>query len=94
MKDIAILELGEEAVRLAEELLRGVPLPAKAGADALHIAICAVSGMDYLLTWNCAHIANAVLRGEIESVCRNFGCTPPRICTPEGLMGDEYDVDR
>jgi len=86
LENIAILELDEEATRLAEELLRGVPLPAKAAVDALHIAIAAVSAMDYLLTWNCTHIANAVLRGRIESVCRGHGRTPPRICTPEELM--------
>ena len=45
-----------------------------------------VNGMDYLLTWNCAHIANAALRGEIEAICRAYGYEPPVICTPEELM--------
>ena len=92
LEDIAILELTEEATLLADELLRRVPLPARAGIDAFHIAMAAVSGMDYLLTWNCTHIANAVLRGGIESVCRDVGHVPPRICTPEELMGTEYHV--
>jgi hypothetical protein len=42
--------------------------------------------MDYLLTWNCAHIANAAVRGKIERACRDVGLEPPVICTPEELM--------
>lgn len=53
--------------------------------DALHIAIAVVHGMDYLVTWNCAHIANATMRGRIETTCRARGYVPPIICTPEEL---------
>jgi hypothetical protein len=42
--------------------------------------------MDYLLTWNCTHIANAALRSQIEAVCRSRGYEPPVICTPEELL--------
>jgi hypothetical protein len=54
--------------------------------DAYHIAVAAVNGMDYLLTWNCKHIANAVMRPMVEQVCRNHGFEPPTICTPQELM--------
>ncbi|MCI0463869.1 MAG: type II toxin-antitoxin system VapC family toxin [Gemmataceae bacterium] len=54
-------------------------------ADALHIATAAVHGMHYLLTWNCTHLANVVLRPQIEAVCRAAGYEPPLICTPEEL---------
>jgi hypothetical protein len=50
--------------------------------------------MDYLLTWNCTHIANATLRGRIEAVCRDSGVEPPAICTPEKLPGGEDDLIR
>jgi hypothetical protein len=70
---------------LAEALVRDVPLPEKAVADSLHIATAAVHGMKYLLTWNCAHIANVVLRPQIEAVCRAAGFEPPLICTQEEL---------
>jgi hypothetical protein len=79
------LEQTPEAASLAEALLRGVPLPEQAAADALHIAITAVHGVDYLLTWNCTHIANVTLRPRIEAVCRAAGYEPPLICTPEEL---------
>jgi hypothetical protein len=53
---------------------------------ALHIAVAVVMGMDYVLTWNCTHIANAVIRPKIEDACRQLGYDPPVICTPEELM--------
>ena len=61
-------------------------LPPKARLDAVHVAVAAVNGMDYLLTWNLRHLANAALRGKIERVCRDAGTVPPVICTPEELM--------
>jgi hypothetical protein len=76
-----------EAETLADALLREVPLPAKAAADALHIAVAAVNGVAYLVTWNCTHIANAALRAKIESICRQMGYEPPVICTPKELLG-------
>ncbi len=63
-------------------------LPAKARVDALHIGTAAVHGMEYLLTWNCKHIANARMRNLIEGVCRNSGYEPPIMCTPEELTED------
>ncbi len=47
-----------------------------------------MSEMDYLLTWNCSHIANAAMRPKIEAVCRRHGYEPPIICTPLELMED------
>ncbi len=83
---IPILDVTEDAEALAGELIERGPLPEKAAVDALHISVAAVHGMDYLLTWNCTHIANAATRGEIEAVCRGNGLTPPTICTPIELM--------
>lgn len=80
------LDITVEAQDLAKNLIKNVPLPDKAQIDALHIAIATVHGMDYLLTWNCSHIANAVLRHPIDSVCRQNEYEPPVICTPLELM--------
>jgi hypothetical protein len=71
---------------LAQGLLDGTPIPAAAAADALHVAIAAVHRMDFLLTWNCTHIANAVMRPGIQAVCAAAGYNPPVICTPQELM--------
>ncbi|MFQ6091072.1 MAG: type II toxin-antitoxin system VapC family toxin [bacterium] len=89
LEDIPQLELSENCRSLARELLDRHAVPAEAVEDALHIAVSAVHGMDYLLTWNCAHIANAQMREAIEGVCRASGYEPPIICTPEELMGDK-----
>ena len=86
LRPIVRLDITAQATMLAKELVARIPLPAKARADALHIAVAAVNGMDFLLTWNCAHIANAALRPRIEAICRAAGCEPPVICTPLELL--------
>ncbi len=88
LDDLPIIELTEEATSLAEKLLRELSIPERAAVDAFHIAIAAVNGIDYLLTWNCTHIANAAFVSRIEAVCRAQGLRPPVICTPEQLMGE------
>ena len=67
-------------------VLRGHAVPENALVDAVHIAVTAVNQIDYLLTWNCRHIANAAVRGKIEQACRAAGVQAPAICTPEELM--------
>ena len=86
LKGVTVLALSPAASALAQQLVQQGPLPGNAVADALHIAIAVVNGMDYLLTWNCAHIANAAIRHRIEATCRASGYEPPVLCTPEELM--------
>ncbi len=69
------------------------PSPAKAVTDAAHIAAAACNGIDFLLTWNCTHIANAETRRDIENACEEQGYKSPVLCTPEELMGGEDRVD-
>jgi hypothetical protein len=88
LQGIRMLTLSSAARALAEQRLQGVPLPNNAAADALHIGIATANGMDYLLTWNCAPIANAAMRQRIEAICRGCGYQPPVLCTPEELMED------
>jgi predicted nucleic acid-binding protein len=84
--EVAILDTTEEAISLGRHLVAAGGLPPKATADALHIAVAAVHGLDYLLSWNCTHIANARMRGKIEGLCRGAGYDPPMLCTPRELM--------
>ena len=83
--ELPILAVTIEAEHLAPLLLRAGGLAANAETDALHVAIATVHGMDYLLTWNCTHIANASIRRAIERQCRLSGYEPPVICTPQEL---------
>jgi hypothetical protein len=75
-------------MELAAELIAQGAVPANKPEDGFHIAIAATHGTDYLLTWNCAHIANAEVRHIVEDVCRSLGYEAPVICTPEELMGE------
>jgi hypothetical protein len=85
MEGLPVLAVGSAATELSERLVRSCALPPKAQMDAVHIAVSVLNGMDYLLTWNCTHIANATLRGKIEETCRDEGLQAPIICTPEEL---------
>lgn len=86
IQGIAILALSDEAVSIAEHLVGSGPIPREAAADALHIAVAALNGVDYLLTWNCKHLANAALRVQIAALLEDAGYACPVICTPEELM--------
>jgi hypothetical protein len=89
LRDLPVLDLTRDAALLAAEFVRAGGVPAKARIDALHIAVASVPGMDYLVTWNCTHIANAQMRGRIEAICRGAGFDPPIICTPIELVKEE-----
>ncbi|MDX8399784.1 MAG: type II toxin-antitoxin system VapC family toxin [Gallionellaceae bacterium] len=93
LEGILPLELTSEVYELANRLVVGSALPAKAKEDSFHIAIATVHGMDFLLTWNCKHIANATMRSKILSICEKAGYQPSVICTPEELLGD-HNVER
>ncbi len=87
---IPLLQVSDAVNKLSKALLDGVPLPEKASVHALHISIAATNSIEYLLTWNCTHIANPALRKRIERVCLEEGYDPPVVCTPLELM-EIYD---
>lgn len=86
---LQVLSATHDAQRLATALLEAAVMPEKAAIDAAHVAIATVHGLEFLLTWNCTHIANATMRPRIEAVCRQSGFQPPIICTPEELVVQE-----
>lgn len=83
--DIPNLDVPDEAIHLSNLLLNKGIVPAKARVDAIHLAISAIHQMDYLLTWNLKHIANAHIRKMVARVFREEGYDSPEICTPEEL---------
>lgn len=92
LQHIQRLTISPAVEELAALLITDVRLPKRAQTDSLHIAAAAVHAINYLLTWNCAHIANATLRSRIDAVCRAAGYGSPVICTPQELLGRESDV--
>jgi hypothetical protein len=89
LADVRVLALTEGILKLAESLVTDGPIPPKAAGDALHIAVATSYACEYLLTWNCRHIANAEIQRSARLVVRRQGFELPTICTPEELMGGE-----
>lgn len=88
LRNFPLLAATEAVQDLARRLIRSGGIPREADRDALHIAVAAVHEMDYLLTWNQRHIANAQNRNNLSATCAAEGFELPIICTPEELMGD------
>lgn len=88
ISNLALLDLNQSVLDLAEQFLERSSLPAKADVDAVHIAAATVHGMDYLLTWNCKHIANAQIQRKLAEISLDLGYELPILCTPYELLGD------
>ena len=88
IQDLPVLDIIPEVSTLAVAILASGRLPRNAATDAAHIAVAAVHGMDFLLTWNCVHIANASITRALALTCRDQGFECPVICTPEELLGE------
>jgi hypothetical protein len=88
---IPSLAIAENAVELAQSLIDKGAIPKGSEEDALHIAISATQGVDYLLTWNFKHINNAETKQQIGKIVESFGYTCPQLCSPEELGGDCHD---
>jgi hypothetical protein len=89
-----VLGLTPEAGIITRALLATGALPARAQTDAAHLGIAAAAKADYLLTWNCRHLANAQILRRLEAEAKRISCRLPRVCTPPELMGDStYEIE-
>ena len=93
LADVALLPVTRAAVELSKALVRGDAVPEGAENDALHVAVAAVHGVDYLLTWNWRHLNNAETKPVMRKICRECGYVVPEICTPQELMGEAAMAD-
>jgi predicted nucleic acid-binding protein len=87
LEGIPLLGVTPAASALAGSIVRAHLLPTKAFPDALHIAVASVHSVEYLLTWNCSHIANAELLPHVTDLVEEAGFNMPFVCTPEELLG-------
>ncbi len=92
VQELPLLHISEEVIRFSNALVESSIVPTRAADDAIHIALAAVHGVDFLLTWNCRHIDNAVAKIEIRRMCVKSGYQCPEICTPSELMGEHEDA--
>lgn len=88
LEGIPVLEMTEEAEKLARALVEVGPIPEGHVGDALHVALATVNSMDYLVTWNFRHINNARIKKGIAKVAEENGYQCPLICSPEELEGE------
>ena len=86
LQSLTFLDLTEEAMKLAQEFLQQSNLPPKASNDALHMALATVYDLDYLLIWNCKHMANAQIQRKLSQVSSELGYKLPFVCTPYEFM--------
>ena len=93
LEGIPLLPNAQEIPQIAKAIMSLGVLPSKAGVDALHIAAVAHHRIQYLLTWNCRHIANAKILPRIHGMLMDLGIPIPIICTPEELLGDDPEAD-
>ncbi len=85
---IQLLDMADARIDgIADELLAAHLLPEKARSDATHVAIATVHAVEYLLTWNCKHIANADTLPKVYRLLTDMGYSPPLIVTPEEFSG-------
>ena len=84
-----VLPIRPEVEHLAALYDRELQFPGKSLRDTLHIALASVHAVDYLVTWNCRHIANAHIRRGLAELNRAEGISTPIICTPEELLDDD-----
>ena len=91
LEAVQVISAGDDATELGRLLVGARAVPAEAAADAAHVAIAVVNGVDYLVTWNMKHLANPVATARIGQVCRDAGHEPPLICTPSQLMEMEHE---
>jgi hypothetical protein len=88
LAECKILAAIDTAEAIAARILSTGLIPARAASDAVHIAYAAAHGMDFLLTWNCRHILNAVIERRLAAVCAEMGMPLPVLCTPPELMAN------
>lgn len=93
LAEIPLLDIPDDIPSLANALLDAAILPEIARLDALHICTASFHGIEYLLTWNCTHIANARLLPRVRQFLAEHGHALPEVCTPEEMLDDEYPIN-
>lgn len=88
LRGLPVLPITTETEALADAILQSGSLPLAARSDAIHVAAATLAGVDFLLTWNCRHLANPHLQKQLRALMMARGLTLPEICTPIELAAD------
>lgn len=87
-RSVPVFDVVEDIAGIIDVYLEQHVMPADDAGDAAHLAVASYHGVDYLLTWNCRHLANANKFEHIRIVNRRLGLLTPEIVTPEQLFGE------
>ena len=90
LKDIRILDYNEHIQKIAEKYMSIFNFPNRLLRDIFHVAYAVFYEIDYLLTWNCKHLANAHFTKQLEKFNIKLSLKTPEICTPEELVDLSY----
>ena len=90
VKDFPRLEINESVESLAAVYVDKLKIPPKAEADTIHIALSCMYEVDYLMTWNCSHIANGRIIKQLQKINTEQDVKTPIICTPGELLEIDY----
>jgi hypothetical protein len=89
---LELLSIDEQVLTLGQMLIEQRVMPGPLKGDAIHVAVAAYHGMEYLLSWNVKHLANPNKRVHLARVLMNVGRSVPAIVTPEVLWEEPNDV--
>lgn len=91
-QDISILRTTNEIKGIIRIYMENDLMPKDDTGDAAHLAIASYHSVDYLLTWNCKHLANANKKEHINLINMRLGLVSPDIITPEQLFREIDNV--
>jgi hypothetical protein len=89
LKDVPVLAIEPAIAEIVQAYIRHRAMPANPAGDALHLAIASYYRCDFLLTWNCKHLANANKFAHIQRINVLLGLHNPRLVTPLEFLDEE-----
>jgi predicted nucleic acid-binding protein len=93
VRDLPLLPIEPPILEIVQTYIRYKLMPADLGGDALHLALASFHKCDFLVTWNCRHLANANKFGHIRRVNTMLGLFVPALVTPLELLGDDHGTE-
>ncbi len=88
VNDVPLLEIDDPITEIVEGYVSHRLMPQNPLGDALHLALASYYKCDFLLTWNCKHLANANKFDHIKRVNTLLGLYVPKLVTPLELLGE------
>ena len=85
---VPLLPAGTEIDEIVQAYVKHKLMPEDPAGDALHLALASFHACDYLVTWNCRHLANANKFGHIRRINTMLGLKTPELVTPQELLGE------